>query len=250
MSDWRPRTAMVLAAGFGKRMRPLTEKTPKPLLELMGQSLIDRVLDRLADAGVAKAVVNTHHLAEQIESNLQGRRRPEIVLRHETELLDTGGSVADALPELGEEPFYVLNGDVFWLEGHSPALTRLAAAWNDDGMDALLLLQETVFAFGYQGAGDYLLDPAGHARRRQPIEVAPFVFTGIQLLHPRLFRYAPAPPFSLNVLYDQAEAAERLGGLLHDGMWFHLSTPQDLEAASCELYDLGFREDRSEEEAR
>lgn len=247
MSDWRPRTAMVLAAGFGKRMRPLSETTPKPLIELMGQPLIDRVLDRLADAGVEKAVVNTHHLAEQVESHLRGRRHPEIVFRRETELLDTGGGVVNALSELGEEPFYVLNGDVFWLEGRTPALARLAAAWDGEAMDALLLLQETVFALGYQGAGDYLLDPLARARRRQPIEVAPFVFTGVQLLHPRLFRYAPDPPFSLNVLYDQAEAADRLSGLLHDGTWFHISTPEDLEAAACELYDLGFRQDRSEE---
>lgn len=241
MSQWRPRTAMVLAAGFGKRMRPITEKTPKPLIELMGVPLIDRILDRLAEAGVEKAVVNTHHLADQLHRHLRDRRTPEIVIRHEEELLDTGGGVANALPEFGEEPFYVLNGDVVWLEGRSPALARLADAWDDSAMDAMLLVHETVFATGYDGPGDYVLDPLGHARRRQGFEVAPFAFTGIQLLHPRLFRYAPDPPFSLNVLYDQAEAAERLFALPHDGLWFHLSTPPDLDLAAGQMQELGFR---------
>lgn len=241
MSQWRPRTAMVLAAGFGKRMRPITEKTPKPLIELMGVPLIDRILDRLAQAGVEKAVVNTHHLADQLHQHLRDRRTPEIVISHEDELLDTGGGVANALAELGEEPFYVLNGDVVWLEGRSPALERLAVAWHDSSMDALLLVHETVFATGYDGPGDFILDPVGHARRRQGFEVAPFAFTGIQLLHPRLFRYAPDPPFSLNVLYDQAEAAERLFALPHDGLWFHLSTPPDLDLAASRMQDLGFR---------
>jgi MurNAc alpha-1-phosphate uridylyltransferase len=212
----------------------------------MGQPLIDRILDRLSDAGVEKAVVNTHHLAKQLERHLSGRKSPKIVLSHEDQLLDTGGGVANALAELGDEPFYVLNGDVFWLEGHSPALERLADAWDDAAMDALLLVHETVFAMGYEGAGDFILVPVGRARRRQGFEVAPFAFTGIQMLHPRLFRYAPDPPFSLNVLYDQAEAAERLFALPHDGMWFHIGTPHDLEFAAGELQELGFRAEHEE----
>lgn len=236
-----PRVAMVLAAGEGRRMRPLTEDTPKPLLELLGETLIDRVLDRLAAAGVERAVVNTHHLAGRIAAHLADRRMPEIVLSPEEALLDTGGGVANALDHLGEQPFYVLNGDVLWLDGTRPALERLARHWNDDDMDALLLVHPTVRAHGYSGLGDFLVDGLGRARRRAQREVAPFVFTGIQMLHPRLFRDAPEPPFSLNVLYDQAEAAERLYAVAHDGKWFHVGTPEDLHLTVKLLSDLGFR---------
>ncbi len=234
-----PETAMVLAAGEGRRMRPLTEQTPKPLLEIFGESLLDRMLDRLAAAGVRRAVVNTHHLGEAIAAHLRGRRRPEIVLSPETWLLDTGGGVLNALDKLGEAPFYALNGDVLWLDGRRPALERLAAAWDDRRMDALLLVHPTVRAHGYTGLGDFVLDGLGRTRRRRNREVAPFAFTGIQILHPRLFRYAPEPPFSLNVLYDQAEASERLYAVPHDGLWFHVGTPEDLHRTVALLSDLG-----------
>lgn len=246
MTTWRPRAAMVLAAGHGKRMRPLTERTPKPLIPVMGRPMIDRILDRLDAVGVETAVVNTFHLAEQLHAHLKRRRRPRVVLSPEDTLLDTGGGVANALDALGDEPFYVVNGDVFWLEGHTPALARLAARWRDESMDALLLLSSTVHAVGYAGVGDFMLDPCGRARRRGELEIAPFAFAGIQILHPRLFDYAPAGPFSLNLLYDRAEARERLHGLRHDGVWFHIGTPGDLELAEATLAEYGFRPDRAE----
>lgn len=228
-------------------MRPLTEETPKPLLEILGGSLLDRVLDRLAAAGVRRAVVNTHHLGERIAAHLEGRRAPEVVLSPEADLLDTGGGVLNALDALGDGPFYVVNGDVLWLDGRRPALRRLAEAWDERRMDALLLVHPTVTAHGYDGLGDYFVDPLGRARRRGQREVVPYAFTGVQVLHRRLFDYAPAPPFSLNVLYDQAEAAERLYALPHQGMWFHVGTPEDLHRTVELLSDLGFRPEETGE---
>jgi len=237
-----PRTAMVLAAGYGRRMQPLTAIRPKPLIEVMGRPLIVRILAHLAEAGVARVVVNTHYLAEKLHARLAGCQAPAVELVHEAEgLLDTGGGVANALDRLGERPFYVLNGDVFWLDGYTPALARLAAAWDDTRMDALLLMAPTAWAIGYTGEGDFQLDIAGRARRRRELEVAPFAFTGIQILHPRLFADAPAGAFSLNRLYDQAAAAGRLYGLVHDGLWFHIGTPGDLDLAEAVLEDMGFR---------
>lgn len=243
-----PRTAMVMAAGYGKRMRPLTNTRPKPMVELMGRSMIDRILDRLQAIGVEQVVVNTHHLAQMLENHLVQRTAPAIEISREAEILDTGGGVKAALDKLGDESFFVLNGDVFWLDGHAPALQRLADEWQPAKMDALLLLNATTAAIGYEGPGDFQLDTFGNARRRLEFEVAPFAFTGVQILHRRLFDYAPDGPFSLNLLYDQAEASERLFGLRHDGLWFHVGTPQDLELAEFELYELGFRENRPEEE--
>ena len=234
--------AMVLAAGFGKRMRPLTEQRPKPLVRLMNRPLIDRILDRLGEAGVTEAVVNTHYLGAQLHTHLEGRDKPAITISHEAEtLLDTGGGILNALGDLGERPFYALNGDVFWLDGYTPALQRLADAWDPDRMDALLLVNRTPDAIGYAGLGDFMLDIEGRARRRTEHEVAPFAYTGIQILHPRLFEYAPDGPFSLNLLYDQAEASGRLFALPHDGLWFHLSTPGDLTTAENVLDEMGFR---------
>lgn len=243
-------TAMVLAAGYGKRMRPLTETAPKPLLTLLRRPLIDRLLDRLREAGVAQAVVNTHYLADQLEEHLAQRSEPSVRTLREPEVpLDTGGGVANALPVLGERPFFTLNGDVFWLDSYTPALDRLAAAWDPARMDALLLVTKTAEAIGYAGRGDFMVDIDGQARRRQELEVAPFAFTGIQLLHPRLFRYAPDGPFSLNQLYDQAEASRRLFALPHDGLWFHLSTPDDMELAEAHLLDMGFHHEPAPEAA-
>lgn len=241
MNEWRPRMAMVLAAGYGKRMRPLTEDTPKPLIPVLDRPMIDRTLDRLAEAGVESAVVNAHHLAGKLEAHLAARKEPRVTVRREDRLLDTGGGIANALDLLGDEPFYVVNGDTLWLDGGSPALEQLARRWDGSRMDALLLLAATVSAHGYEGCGDFMLEADGAARRRLEWEVAPFAFTGVQILHPRLFQYAPEGPFSLNLLYDQAEASERLFGLRHDGLWFHIGTPQDLDNAEAELEDLGFR---------
>jgi MurNAc alpha-1-phosphate uridylyltransferase len=234
----RPTRAMVLAAGRGERMRLLTDELPKPLIPVRGATMLDRVLDRLAAAGVTRAVVNSHHLADRIETHLAGRSRPKIVISPEAELLDTGGGVRAALGSLGKAPFFVLNGDVVWLDGPTPALERLAAAWDESRMDALLLVHATTFAFGYEGRGDFLMDPEGRLRRRAEREIVPFVFAGIQIFHPRLFEGTPGGPFSLNRLYDKAGAAGRLWGLRHDGEWYHIGTPEALRDVEDELHYL------------
>ncbi len=235
---WRPTRAMVLAAGRGERMRPLTDRVPKPLIQVRGKAMLDWALDRLAAVGVAQAVVNLHHLGEQIEEHLAGREAPKIVFSPEAELLDTGGGITAALPWLGEEAFFAVNGDVVWLDGLKPALQRLAETWNDAEMDALLLLHPVVAAYGYDGAGDFVMDPAGRLRRRREREVAPFVFAGLQVLHPRLFRDVPSGAFSLNLLYDRAAEAERLWGLRHDGQWYHVGTPEALQGVEDALHHL------------
>ncbi|MDP6882690.1 MAG: nucleotidyltransferase family protein [Rhodospirillales bacterium] len=226
---------MVLAAGLGLRLRPITETLPKPLVEVGGRALLDRILDRLVEAGVEKVTVNLHHLGSAIEAHLAPRLKPPIEFSPEAELLETGGGVAKALPRLGEGPFWVTNGDVLWLDGPKPALRRLAGAWDDARMDALLLLHETVNAYGYQGRGDFLADPLGRLTRRPECEVAPFLFTGVQILHPRLFADAPTGPFSLNRLYDEAIEKGRLYGVVHDGEWFHVGTQEGLAEAQAYL---------------
>lgn len=224
--SFRPHRAMVLAAGLGLRMRPITEHTPKPLVEVAGRTMLDRAMDHLTAAGVSRMVVNTHWLGDRIASHLSGR--PGITLSHEDTLLETGGGVAHALPHLGTEPFYVVNSDIIWTDGASPALLRLADAWDDSRMDALLLLAPTATAMGYDGQGDFFLDPTGLPRRRQEPEVAPLLFSGVQILSPRLFDGAPGGKFSLNVLYDRALAAGRLAAIVHDGRWYHVGTPDSL----------------------
>ncbi len=227
--------AMVLAAGLGTRMRPLTDDRPKPLLELGGRSLLDHALDRLQAAGVAQVVVNAHWFGAQIEAAMARRTDPRIHLQREESLLETGGGVAMALPRLGEAPFAVVNGDAFWLDGPTPALTRLAAAFDDAEMDALLLMVRTTQVEGAVGKGDFLLDPVGRMRRPKEREIAPYLFAGVQILSPRLFEGAPSGAFSLNRLYDAAIGRGRLFGLVHDGLWFHLSTPEDLRHAEATL---------------
>jgi N-acetyl-alpha-D-muramate 1-phosphate uridylyltransferase len=230
-----PVRAMVLAAGKGLRLRPITLSRPKPLVEVGGQTMLDGVLDRLADTGVAEAVVNAHYLGQMIESHLQGRTRPRIHLSHEEALLETGGGVKKALPLLGEEPFFVINGDILWRDGKVPALRRLAEAWDGARMDALLLLQPTATAVGYEGLGDFVMDQLGRLRRREEGEVAPFLFAGLQILSPGLFAGTPDGPFSLNLIYDRALAAGRLYGLRHDGAWYHVGTPEDLQRVEAAL---------------
>ncbi len=222
-----PKRAMVLAAGLGTRLRPLTASLPKPLVELAGKTLLDHAIDRLAMAGVEDVVVNLHYKRAMLASRLSERKHPRIALLQEEKLLDTGGGVAHALPLLGEA-FYVLNSDVFWLDGREAALKRLAHAFDPQSMDALLLLQRTVSAVGYEGAGDYFLDTLGKPRRRRERQVAPFAFAGIQLLHRRLFEGCGESAFSLVRLFDQAEMKGRLQGLVHDGEWFHIGTPEGL----------------------
>lgn len=224
-------TAMVLAAGLGTRLRPLTDTVPKPLVPVAGQTLLDWALDRLADAGVERAVVNLHHLGDKIETHLKDRAQPTIAFSHEAERLETGGGIAHALPMLGAGPFFAVNADVLWLNGPGDALSRLARHWNDESMDGLLLLHETIFAFGYDGDGDFFVDADGRLKRRPERELAPYLFTGVQILHPRLFKDAPAGMFSLNVLYDRAIEQGRLYGLIHDGEWFHVGTAEGLAEA-------------------
>ncbi len=229
-----PTHAMVLAAGLGLRLRPLTETTPKPLIEVAGRTLLDRALDALVAVGVGDAVVNCHHLADQIERAVATRTAPRIRVSREPELLETGGGIAKALPLLGPDPFYSVNADVAWRDGRKSALGRLRAAWRDDA-DAVLLVHLTPYAYGYDGMGDYMVDPLGVVRRRRPHEVVPYVYTGIALIHPRLFADAPAGKFSLTLLFDRAEKAKRLRAIGHDGEWFHIGTPDGLAIAQREL---------------
>lgn len=231
-----PTHAMVLAAGLGTRMRPLTDDTPKPLLRLCERSLLHHAMDRLCDAGIGQLVVNAHWFADQVVAAVAdyGADPAPVVLREAT-LLETGGGVKAALPHLGDQPFVVVNGDAFWLDGPSPALRRLSAAFDLAEMDALLLLVRTAHVDGETGRGDFLLDPLGRARRPKEREIAPYLFGGVQILHPRLFEGMPDGAFSLNRVYDRAIEAGRLFGLVHDGAWFHLSTPRDLERAETML---------------
>lgn len=231
----RPRTAMLLAAGLGTRMRPLTDATAKALLPLKGKPLLDHALERLAAAGVERVIVNTHWQGERVASHLSTRAGPPTVeVRPETALQDTGGSVRDALDVLGPDPFYVVNGDAFWLDGPTPALTRLAEAWRD-ALDAVLLVHRGFQVAAEIGVGDFAVDPWGVVRRPVELELVPYVFAGVQVLHPRLFAGAPAGPFSMNVLWDRAIEADRLRAVVHDGLWFHLSTPPDLAEAEHTL---------------
>ena len=229
------RCAMLLAAGKGKRLRSLTETRPKPLIEVGGRALIDHALDRLVEAGIGRVVVNSHYRTDQLEAHLAVRDDIEVAISREETLLDTGGGVGNALALLGEGPFLVANTDVLWLDGPENTLARLAAAWRDEAMDALLLMHEMVRAGRFEGEGDFLLDAAGIARRRAWHEVAPFLFSGVQILHSRLFERAPAGAFSLNRLFDDAEQAARLYGMVHDGLWLHVGTPEGLAAADVFL---------------
>ncbi|WP_342643389.1 nucleotidyltransferase family protein [Rhodoligotrophos ferricapiens] len=231
--------AIVLSAGLGLRMRPLTEKRPKPLIELAGRPLLDYALTRLAEDGVTTVVVNVHYLPDQIEDYLKDRKRPKVMISDEREaLLDTGGGVRKALPLLGKEPFFVLNSDSLWIEGASPALKRLREAWRDDEMDCLMMLASTVTSIGYDGSGDFTMDPTGRLSRRMPNEVAPFAYAGLCIAHPRLFADAPEGAFSMNLLWDRAIEAGRLFGLRHDGIWLHVGTPEGIGAAERALREL------------
>lgn len=228
---------MVLAAGIGKRMRPLTATTPKPLVEVAGQALIDHVFDRLERVGVREAVVNVHYLADLLEVHV--RRRKSDVLAHISDerdrLLDTGGGVKKALPLLGEGPFFLCNADSFWVEGVRPNLAILAGAWRSGTMDALLLLAPTVSAVGYDGAGDFTLGPDGRLARRLEKHIAPFAYAGAAILSPALFGDTPEGPFSLNLLFDRAIESGRLFGVRMDGLWLHVGTPAAVRAAEMAI---------------
>ena len=231
-----PRAAMVLAAGFGERMRPLTERMPKPLIAVAGKPLLDHVLDRLAAAGVERAVVNVHYLADQIERHLAGRTAPSIAISDERgQLLDTGGGVVKALPALGTEPFLHVNSDTLWIDGVRPNLVRLAEAFDPARMDALLLLAPTADSIGYAGRGDFAMAADGRLSRRAEREIAPFVYAGAAILRPQLFEGAPVGPFSLTRLFDRQAEAGRLYGLRLEGVWMHVGTPDAIALAEAAI---------------
>jgi MurNAc alpha-1-phosphate uridylyltransferase len=219
-------TAMILAAGLGKRMRPLTAAQPKPLVRVAGKALIDHALDRLAEAGIAKAVVNVHYLADALEAHVLTRRVPAVNVSDERALLlETGGGMAKALPLL-PDPFFALNADNIWLDGPKNAFHDLSRRWDPAVMDALLLVVPHARAANFSGPGDFHMDPLGHLSRRRDGRIAPFIYTGIQLVSHRLMREAPQGPFSTNILWNRAMAEGRLYGLSFTGLWFEVGTPQ------------------------
>ena len=230
-------TAMVMAAGLGKRMRPLTASQPKPMVRVAGKPLIDHALDRLADAGVAKAVVNVHYLADTLEAHLKERKAPAITISDEREqLLETGGGMikaADLLPD----PFFCLNSDNLWLDGPANAFADLSRVWDVERMDALLLLVPHKCASNFTGLGDFHMDAAGRLTRRRTGRVAPFIFTGIQLVSKHLLRDAPEGKFSTNVLWSRAIEEGRLFGTAFTGQWFEVGTPESIKPTERALAD-------------
>lgn len=228
----RPTTAFVLAAGLGKRMRPLTDDKPKPMVALAGRPLIDHVLDRLAAAGIERAVVNVHYKAEVLLGHLTERQRPDIAISDERgELLETGGGVIKARALLGDGSFLIHNSDTVWLERGVANIDRLIEAWDDTRMDSLLLLANRSRSIGYEGAGDFDLKQDGTLARRMKGQQTPYVFAGVSIAHPRMLEGAPQGAFSLNVLWDRAIAAGRLHGIVLDGLWMHVGTPEALAEA-------------------
>jgi N-acetyl-alpha-D-muramate 1-phosphate uridylyltransferase len=235
-TDLMPRRAMVLAAGLGVRMKPVTDTIPKPLVAVGGKALIDHVLDRLADCGVERAIVNVHYLADVLERHLAGRRAPAITVSDERGvLLETGGGVVKALPLLGSEPFFNVNSDSIWIDGVKPNLARLADAFDPERMDALLLLAATATSIGYAGRGDYAMAPDGRLSRRGERDVVPFVYSGAAIFAPALFADAPQGAFSLTRLFNRAEEQGRLHGLRLEGVWMHVGTPAAITAAEAAL---------------
>lgn len=220
-------TAMLMAAGLGKRMRPLTATTPKPLVRVLGKPLIDRALDRLEDAGVTRAVVNVHYLADAIEAHVAPRAMPKITFSDErAALLETGGGMVKARAAgLLPDPFFACNADSIWLDGPRNALAELSARWDPQAMDALLLVVSHARAFNFDGTGDFYMDGAGRLSRKLPGRIAPFIFTGIQLVSHRLLREAPEGAFSTNLLWDRAIAEGRLYGTAFTGEWYEVGTP-------------------------
>lgn len=236
MSKLASDVAMVLAAGIGKRMRPLTATRPKPLVRVDGRPLIDHSLDKLVEAGISRAVVNVHYLPGQIEAHLAQRSAPAIAISDEREaLLETGGGMVKALPLIDADPFFCLNSDNVWLDGPQTAFAALSHAWDPARMDALLLLVSHARAFNYAGRGDFHLDPLGRITRRKPGRVAPFIYTGIQLVSKALLRDAPQGAFSTGVLWDRAIAEGRLFGISHSGLWFEVGAPQMIAPTEAAL---------------
>jgi MurNAc alpha-1-phosphate uridylyltransferase len=227
-----PTKAMVLAAGFGVRMRPLTDHMPKPLVRVAGSALLDHVLDKLGNAGVDEAVVNVHYLPDQIIDHTAGRTRPRVTISDERDqVLGTGGAVVKALPLLGDAPFFHVNADTLWIDGVRPNLARLAETFDPARMDILLLMAPTTSSIGYGGRGDYAMMPDGALRKRREHQVVPFVYAGAAIMSPSLFADAPSGEFSLTKMFDSANEQERLFGLRLDGVWMHVGTPDAVAAA-------------------
>ncbi len=228
------RRAMVLAAGLGQRMRPITDTLPKPLVAIGGKAMLDHALDRLAEAGVEDAVVNVHHLAGLIEAHLAGRTQPRVTISDErAQLLETGGGVRKALPLLGSEPFFHVNSDSLWSETGPSNIAAMAAAWNPQKMDLLLLLASRETSIGFDGAGDFFRDGAGRLARRGQSQSAPYIYAGVAILKPELFADTPEGPFSLNLLFDRAIATGRLHGVVLEGQWLHVGTPEAIAPAEA-----------------
>ena len=230
----RPSTAIVLAAGLGTRMRPLTDTLPKPLVPLAGRALIDHVLDRLAGAGISKAIVNVHHFADKIEAHVKARTAPAIEISDERDvLLETGGGVVRALPLIGPSPFVIHNSDSVWIEHGVSNLGRLLDAWDDVRMDSLMLLAPAKTSLGYEGRGDFEMTAEGRLVRCGASNAAPYVFAGVSIIHHGMFNGEPERAFSLNRVWDRAIAAGRLYGIVLDGLWMHVGTPQALAEANA-----------------
>jgi MurNAc alpha-1-phosphate uridylyltransferase len=235
-----PETAMVMAAGLGKRMRPLTATRPKPLVEVAGKPLIDHVFDRLRSAGVKRAVVNVHYLADALEAHVSHRVKDiEVIVSDERkQLMETGGGIVQAREWLGDGPFVCVNSDNLWVDGPIDAIRQLAAAWDDAKMDALLLLVPLARANNHGGQGDFHIDAFGKiVGRRKPGRLAPFVFTGVQILSPRVIRDWPEGPFSTNLFWQRAIDAGRAWGVVHQGLWFDVGSPPAIPATEAVLAD-------------
>ena len=228
--------AMILAAGLGTRMRPLTDNIPKPLIKVNGKALIDYKLDAAKQAGIKTVVINVHYLPEQVEDHLRKVSGLEIIISDERkELMDSGGGIANALHHFDDHPFVVLNSDTFWHGDIPPSLLQLLDFWNEDNMDILMALAKTVEAIGFGGAGDFFKDQNHLLTRRGKKLSAPFAFSGDYIVHPRIFENTPKGPFSANNLYDSAIADQRLYGLSLNGLWLHVGTPQSLSEAQSAI---------------
>ncbi|WP_246731582.1 nucleotidyltransferase family protein [Methylocapsa sp. S129] len=231
-SPHMPKAAMVFAAGLGARMRPITDSLPKPLVKVAGKALIDHCLDRFAEAGVERAIVNVHWLADQIEAHLASRKHPAIVISDErTKLLDQGGGIKRALPLLGDAPFFLCNTDAFWIEGPRSNLQRLAAAFDPERMDAALLVASSAGAVGVDWPGDFSFDTDGRLTPRQDRHVAPFVYTGVGIIKPELFSGQQADAFRLAPFFFEAARKGRLYGQRLDGLWLHVGRPESIAEA-------------------
>ena len=232
----RIKRAMILAAGLGTRMRPLTDNIPKPLVRVRGRTLIDHSLDRLEAAGVEEVVVNVHYRADQMVAHLKGRRHPRIIISDErAQLMDTGGGASKALPNFKNEPFFYLNSDSIWREGTRDALQDMLARWDSERMDALMLLAAAVRSTGYDGPGDFMMDAAGRLTPRPEKRIAPFVWAGVQIIQPSAFEGCPEGPFSTWWVWKRAIEAGRLYGIRLDGLWMHVGSPDGLKAAEAAL---------------